>query len=330
MARQVTQYKDSCANPPKANTTVYPTVLAGRTGRPGVALGLCWSAAGGDVLVVEARRMPGSGGLVLTGRLGEVMQESAQVALSWLRANAGRYGVDPAFPRDTDVHLHLSGEVRKEGASAGLTMVAAMVSAFTGRPVRGGLAMTGEITLSGHVLPVGTTLFAAGEPPLLLTHVPLPQVPTGCINVHGHVHGKASPSRNRHINVSVEQLNYRPARLCDIRRLALRLVEGRTVPGRRTSQRLRIVETTMREGRRARQPRRSPSAPRQRGALRTAWWPRRSRSATAAWPRATGSRREVRGGTTRPRRPDRKRRVTRFAVSSAPSMDPRVPSPCPS
>ena len=90
-----------------------------------------------------------------------------------------------------------------------------------------------------------TTLFAAGEPPLLLTHVPLLQVPAGCINVHGHVHGKASPSRNRHINVSVEQLNYRPARVCDIRRLALRLVEGRTVPGHRTSERLRIVETTM-------------------------------------------------------------------------------------
>ncbi len=129
--------------------------LAGRTGRSGVALGLCWTAAGGDVLVVEASRTPGSGGLALTGRLGEAMQESAQVALSWLRANAGRYGIDPGFPRDTDVHLHLSGEVPKEGASAGVTMVAALVSACTGRPLRAGLAMTGEITLSGHVLPVG-------------------------------------------------------------------------------------------------------------------------------------------------------------------------------
>ena len=127
--------------------------LAGRTGRPGVALGLCWSAAGGDVLVVEASRMSGSGGLVLTSRLG--MQESAHVALSWLRANAARYGIDPAFHRDTDVHLHLSGEVPKEGASAGVTLVAALVSACTGRPLRAGLAMTGEITLSGHVLPVG-------------------------------------------------------------------------------------------------------------------------------------------------------------------------------
>ena len=129
--------------------------VAGRTGRPGVAVGLCWTAAGGDVLVVEASRMPGSGGLALTGRLGEMMQESAQVALSWLRANAERYGIDPAFPRDTDVHLHVSGEAPKEGASAGVTMAAALASVFTGRPLRGGLAMTGEITLSGQVLPVG-------------------------------------------------------------------------------------------------------------------------------------------------------------------------------
>ena len=129
--------------------------LAGRTGRPGVALGLCWTAAGGDVLVVEAGRMPGSGGLALTGRLGEAMQESAHVALSWLRAHAERYGIDPGFPQDTDVHLHLSGEASKEGASAGVTMAAALVSACTGRPLHAGTAMTGEITLSGHVLPVG-------------------------------------------------------------------------------------------------------------------------------------------------------------------------------
>ena len=107
-----------------------------------------------------------------------------------------------------------------------------------------------DVDRVNQVLPVAvdrtaTTLFASGEPPLLLTHVPLLQVPAGCINVHGHVHGKESPSRNRHINVSVEQLNYRPARLCDIRRLALRLLEGRTIPGHRTRERLNIVETTM-------------------------------------------------------------------------------------
>ena len=130
--------------------------VAARTGRPGVAVGLCWTAAGGDVLFVEVSRMAGSGALTLTGRLGEVMQESVQVALSWLRANAEWYGIDPAFRRDTDVHLHVhSGDVPKEGASAGITMVAALVSAFTGRVVRGDLAMTGEITLGGHVLPVG-------------------------------------------------------------------------------------------------------------------------------------------------------------------------------
>ena len=107
-----------------------------------------------------------------------------------------------------------------------------------------------DVDRVNQVLPVAVdrtaiTLFAPGEPPLLLTHVPLRQVPDGCINVHGHVHGKESPSSNRHINVSVEQLNYRPARLCDIRRLALRLLEGRTVPGHRTRERLNIVETTM-------------------------------------------------------------------------------------
>ncbi|MCY4636592.1 MAG: metallophosphoesterase [Acidobacteria bacterium] len=89
------------------------------------------------------------------------------------------------------------------------------------------------------------TLFAPGEPPLLLTHVPLMQVPHGWVNVHGHVHQKESPSRHRHINVSVEQLNYRPAKLSDIRRLARRLVEGRIVPGHSTRARLNLVERVM-------------------------------------------------------------------------------------
>ena len=130
-------------------------MLDGRTGQPGVAVGLCWTEAGGDVLVVEAARLSGSGRLILTGQLGEVMQESAQVALSWLRAHAERYGINPAFSRETDVHLNLSGGVPKEGASAGVTMATALLSAFAGRPARCGLAMTSEITLSGHVLPIG-------------------------------------------------------------------------------------------------------------------------------------------------------------------------------
>ena len=130
--------------------------LAGHGGRAGVALGLCRSAAGGGaVMFIEASRMPGSGALTLTGRQGEVMRESARTALSWLRANAGRYGLDPAFHRDTDIHLHVqAGDVPKEGASAGVTMAAALVSALTGRPLRGDIAMTGELGLGGQVLPV--------------------------------------------------------------------------------------------------------------------------------------------------------------------------------
>ena len=129
--------------------------VAARTGRTGV-LGLSLGTmAGGDVLFVEVSRMPGRGALTLTGGLGEVMQESARVALSWVRANAARYGIDPGFHRGADIHVHVqSGALRKDGASAGVAMVAAMVSALTGRVVRGDLAMTGEITLAGQVLPV--------------------------------------------------------------------------------------------------------------------------------------------------------------------------------
>ena len=107
-------------------------------------------------MFIEASRMPGSGAVTLTGRQGEVMRESARTALSWLRANARRYGLDPAFHRDTDIHLHVqAGDVPKEGASAGVTMAAALVSALTGRPLRGDIAMTGELGLGGQVLPVG-------------------------------------------------------------------------------------------------------------------------------------------------------------------------------
>ena len=130
--------------------------VAQRTKRPGVAIGLAWTPVGGDVLFVESRRMSGSGTLTLTGHLGDVMKESARAALSWLRGNASRYDVDPAFYGEAEVHLHVpSGAIPKDGPSAGVTMVAALVSELTGRPVRGDLAMTGEITLSGNVLPVG-------------------------------------------------------------------------------------------------------------------------------------------------------------------------------
>jgi ATP-dependent Lon protease len=130
--------------------------VAERTKNPGVALGLAWTPVGGEVLFVEATRMTGGGSLTLTGHLGEVMKESARAALSWFRANASTYGVDPAFYQDAEIHLHVpSGAIPKDGPSAGVTMVTALVSELTGRPVRSDLAMTGEITLSGHVLPVG-------------------------------------------------------------------------------------------------------------------------------------------------------------------------------
>src|SRR5687767_11147467 len=130
--------------------------IENRTKDPGVAVGLAWTPAGGEVLFVEASRMQGGGSLTLTGHLGDVMKESARTALSWFRTNATHYGVDPAFYKDSEIHLHVpSGAIPKDGPSAGVTMVTALASELTGRPVRGDLAMTGEITLSGRVLPVG-------------------------------------------------------------------------------------------------------------------------------------------------------------------------------
>ena len=131
-------------------------LMKDRTKDPGVAIGLAWTPVGGDVLFVEASRMAGGSNLTLTGHLGDVMKESARIALSWFRANASRFGVDPQFYRDSEIHLHVpSGAIPKDGPSAGVTMVTALASALTGRAVRGDVAMTGEITLSGRVLPVG-------------------------------------------------------------------------------------------------------------------------------------------------------------------------------
>jgi ATP-dependent Lon protease len=130
--------------------------IENRTKDPGVAVGLAWTPAGGEVLFVEASRMQGGGSLTLTGHLGDVMKESARTALSWFRSHATRYGVDPEFYKDAEVHLHVpSGAIPKDGPSAGVTMVTALASQLSGRPVRGDVAMTGEITLSGRVLPVG-------------------------------------------------------------------------------------------------------------------------------------------------------------------------------
>jgi ATP-dependent Lon protease len=127
-----------------------------RTKEPGVAIGLAWTPAGGDVLFVEASRMAGAGSLTLTGQLGEVMKESARAALSWFRAHAAAYGADPDFFKNAEIHLHVpSGAIPKDGPSAGVTIATALASELTRRPVRGDIAMTGEITLSGRVLPVG-------------------------------------------------------------------------------------------------------------------------------------------------------------------------------
>jgi ATP-dependent Lon protease len=123
---------------------------------PGQALGLAWTPVGGEVLTVEATVMPGAKQLQLTGQLGEVMKESAMAALSWVRAHGSELGIDPGFYENTDVHIHLpAGAIPKDGPSAGITLCTALVSALTGRKVRAGIAMTGEITLLGRVLAIG-------------------------------------------------------------------------------------------------------------------------------------------------------------------------------
>ena len=132
------------------------TELAERTQRAGVAVGLAWTPAGGDVLFIEANRMKGKGGFKMTGQIGEVMQESMQAALTWVRSNAATLSLEEDFTKDLDIHIHVpAGAIPKDGPSAGVTMATTLVSLMTDRPVRPLTAMTGEITLSGNVLPVG-------------------------------------------------------------------------------------------------------------------------------------------------------------------------------
>ncbi len=127
-----------------------------RTAIPGVATGLAVTGAGGDVLFVEATAMPGSGGLVLTGQLGDVMKESARIALSYVRGHAEELGIDPAALEDREFHVHVpAGAIPKDGPSAGITISTALVSLLTGRPVQHTVGMTGEVTLQGRVLPIG-------------------------------------------------------------------------------------------------------------------------------------------------------------------------------
>jgi ATP-dependent Lon protease len=132
------------------------TEVSERVKRPGVAVGLAWTPAGGDILFIEANKMKGKGGFTMTGQIGEVMQESMQAALTWVRSNAASLGLAEDFTREIDLHIHVpAGAIPKDGPSAGVTMATVLASLLTDIPVRPLTAMTGEITLSGNVLPVG-------------------------------------------------------------------------------------------------------------------------------------------------------------------------------
>jgi ATP-dependent Lon protease len=127
-----------------------------RTAVPGVATGLAVTGVGGDVLFVEAASMPGKGSLVLTGQLGDVMKESARIALTYVKSHATELGIDDHALEGREVHVHVpAGAIPKDGPSAGITMVTAIASLLTGRPVKGTVGMTGEVTLQGRVLPIG-------------------------------------------------------------------------------------------------------------------------------------------------------------------------------
>jgi len=119
-------------------------------------VGLAWTPAGGDILFIEANTMKGKGGFTMTGQIGQVMQESMQAALTWVRSNARKLGLKENFFAEHDIHIHVpAGAIPKDGPSAGVTMATALVSLLSDRPVRPLTAMTGEITLSGNVLPIG-------------------------------------------------------------------------------------------------------------------------------------------------------------------------------
>lgn len=162
VAREVVEGK-------KESTTITPEILprylgqqkffpdvAERINKPGIATGLAWTPVGGDILFIEATKMKGKGNLILTGQLGDVMKESAQAALSYIASHAKEFGIDPSFKEQEDLHLHVpAGATPKDGPSAGVALLSAIASLLTGRLVRNDMAMTGEITLRGAVLPIG-------------------------------------------------------------------------------------------------------------------------------------------------------------------------------
>jgi len=134
----------------------FTSEVAERTEETGVATGLAWTSVGGEILFIEATRMFGSGKMQLTGQLGDVMKESAHAALSYVRTNAEKYGIPKDFLEKSDVHIHIpAGGMPKDGPSAGITMFTAIVSLLTGIRIRHDVAMTGEISLRGRVLPIG-------------------------------------------------------------------------------------------------------------------------------------------------------------------------------
>ena len=134
----------------------FESEVAERTSLPGVATGMAWTPVGGDILFIEASRVPGKGGLILTGQLGDVMRESAQAALSLVKSRAADLGIDDKLFERSDIHVHVpAGAVPKDGPSAGVAMFTALASLMSNRKVRADVAMTGEISLRGLVLPVG-------------------------------------------------------------------------------------------------------------------------------------------------------------------------------
>ncbi|MCS7169734.1 MAG: endopeptidase La, partial [Candidatus Kapabacteria bacterium] len=154
--RQQHIHIDAASIPQYLRAPVYTEHYRDFQDQVGVALGLAWTSVGGELLPVEVALMPGTEKLTLTGKLGDVMKESAMAAVSYVRSNASLFGIDPDFAKGKEIHIHVpEGAIPKDGPSAGLTMTIALISAVSGRPVRGDTAMTGEITLHGAILPVG-------------------------------------------------------------------------------------------------------------------------------------------------------------------------------